>query len=82
MVSLIGFFRDSGGTPIASGILRIRLDAPLFDFAATPDALYTQQGAPFEITNGAIPAINLPESATQQISYEFTLLSNSNSTEF
>lgn len=82
MVLLTGFFRDSGGNPIASGILSIRLDAPLFDFAATPDALYLQQAAEFAITNGAIGTINLVESATQQVSYEFTLLINVQSVEF
>lgn len=82
MVLLTGFFRDSGGVPIQSGILRIRLDAPLFDYSATPDALYIQQATEFAITNGAIPAINLPESATQQITYEFTLLINTQEIEF
>lgn len=82
MVLLTGFFRDSGGSAIASGILRIRLDAPVFDFSATPDALYLQQPAEFAITNGAIGTINLVESATQQVTYEFTLLVNSNQIEF
>lgn len=82
MPLLTGFFKDSGSNPITSGILRIRLDAPMVEFSATVDSLLTQQAAEFAITNGAIPTINIPESATQQITYEFTLFVNTQTVEF
>jgi hypothetical protein len=82
MTLITGTFKDSGGSPIASGALRVRLDAPLIDFTTTPDSLHTRQPREFPIVNGSAGTVNLPQSQTQQITYEFTLISNSTSFEF
>lgn len=82
VTQLVGFFRDSGGNPIASGILRIKLDAPIVDISTSPDALYTPLETDFTITNGAIPTINLVESATQNTTYQFTLFNSSTAYQF
>jgi hypothetical protein len=75
MTLITGTIKDSGGLPIATGILRVKLDAPLVDTSTTPDSLHTQAPREFAITNGALPAIDLPESGARQITYEFTLFS-------
>lgn len=82
MTLITGTFKDSGGTPIASGALRVRLDAPLIDYSTTPDSLHTRQPREFPIVNGSIGTVNLPQSQTQQITYEFTLISNATTYEF
>jgi len=82
MTLITGTFKDSGGSPIASGALRVRLDAPLIDFTTTPDSLHTRQPREFPIVNGSAGTVNLPQSQTQQVTYEFTLISNATSYEF
>lgn len=82
MTLITGTIKDSGGSPIASGILRVKLDAPLIDTSTNPDSLHTQEPREFTITNGALPTINLPESETQQVTYEFTLYSTATVYEF
>ena len=82
MTQLVGLFKDSGGVPIVSGLLRICLDAPLVDISTSPDSTYLQEDAEFGITNGVIPTINLLASNVAQITYEFTLFVNDQQEEF
>ncbi len=74
MTLITGKFLDSGRVPIASGRLRVQLDAPLVDAASTPDGYALQIPRDFVITNGDLETCDLQESATSQTSYTFTLL--------
>jgi hypothetical protein len=72
MPLITGLIKDSGGTLI-DGVLRVRLDAPMVDRSTTPDSLHTSDPREFEIVDGVLPTVNLPESQSQQITYEFTI---------
>lgn len=74
MTLITGIFKDSGGVAIASGVLRVKLDAPLVDVNTVPDTYLLQIEHDFPITSGAIGTVNLKESETAQVSYTFTIL--------
>lgn len=80
MTLIGGIFKDSGGVVISSGILRVKLDAPLTDTATTPQSYNFQIARDFPITNGRLPltgsvqAIDLPQSEVANISYTFLVL--------
>ena len=79
MVLITGIFLDSGGVPIASGGLTVKLDAPIIDVTTVPDSLYTQTERSFPIVNGLLPTIGstqgitLPQTATKNTTYSFTV---------
>jgi len=79
MVLITGIFLDSGGVPIVSGGLTVKLDAPIVDTSTTPDSLYTQTERSFPIVNGLLPTngstqgITLPQTATKNTTYSFTV---------
>lgn len=74
MTLITGIFKNSGGIAIASGILRVKLDAPLIDTETTPDSYLLQIEHDFPIVNGAIAGVDLKESASAQVSYTFSIL--------
>ncbi len=74
MTLIVGTFKDSGGVAIASGVLRVKLNAPLIDTLTEPDSYHLQVERDFPITNGILGTVNLKESATVGISYTFTIL--------
>lgn len=74
MTLITGTFLDSGRQPIASGVLRVQLDAPLIDESPTPDAYALTVPRDFDITNGALAPCDLQESETAGISYTFAIL--------
>jgi len=79
MVLITGIFLDSGSVPIVSGGLTVKLDAPIIDTSTTPDSLYTQTERSFPIVNGLLPTngatqgITLPQTATKNTTYSFTV---------
>jgi len=79
MVLITGIFLDSGSVPIVSGGLTVKLDAPIIDTSTTPDSLYTQTERSFPIANGLLPTngatqgITLPQTATKNTTYSFTV---------
>jgi hypothetical protein len=77
MTLITGTFKDSGQTPLASGVLRVQLNAPLPDSETAPDSYLLALPHDFLITNGALEPCNLKESETAQISYTFSLFRSS-----
>lgn len=73
MTTITGTFKDSGQVPLASGVLRVQLNAPLADADTTPDSYLVTLAHEFAITNGVLATCNLKESQTQQISYTFSV---------
>jgi hypothetical protein len=82
MTLITGQILDSGRIPIASGILKVRLDAPVVDATTAPDSILAQIAREFPIVNGAIGTIDLLESQSRQITYEFSLYQTSEGEEF
>lgn len=72
MVLISGKIEDSGGVGL-SGILRVKLDAPLIDTTDNPDAVQVPATKDFTITAGAI-SISLTQSETAAITYHFQFL--------
>jgi hypothetical protein len=71
---ITGIFKDSGGVAIASGVLRVKLDAPLKDIDTDPDSYHLQVEHDFSITNGVLSPVTVKESQTSNTSYTFTVL--------
>lgn len=73
MTTITGTFKNSGQIPVASGVLRVQLNAPLADADTTPDSYLLTTPHDFTITNGVLEPCNLKESETEQVSYTFTV---------
>lgn len=75
MTVIAGFFKDSGNVAIASGVLRVKLDAPLTDIQTTPDSYLLEIEHDFTITNGVLDGtVTLKESESTGVTYTFTVL--------
>jgi hypothetical protein len=59
---------------IASGVLRVKLDAPLTDTQTTPRSYLLEVERDFPITNGSLGTVDLKESETSGTSYTLTVL--------
>jgi len=75
MTTITGNLTDSGTTALPS-ILRVTLDAPLHDTLASPARLLTTVPAEIDVSSGTF-TIDLPESASSNITYYFELLQRS-----
>ncbi len=73
MTLIQGIFKNSGGVALTSGVVRVRLDAPLSDGLTDPDSYLLPIAHEFAIVNGSA-SFDLKESQTRQVSYEFTVL--------
>lgn len=73
MPTIAGTILDSGNTPIASGILRVQLNAPIIDLTTEPSGYLTAIPHDFTITAGVLLDCELKESETDQISYTFAV---------
>lgn len=85
MTLIVGTYRDAGGVALASGVLRVQLDAPLVDLSTTPSSYDFAIARDYPIVNGAAgvqtggsftPGVNIPQSQTSNVSYTFTVLQN------
>lgn len=79
MTQIVGKILNSARFPV-NGELIVRLDSPLANRAASPDELLTLEPHTFEITNGALTGVDLVESQTQNVTYQFIV--NSISTQY
>lgn len=76
MPTVTATFLDSGNEPIASGVLRVQLNAPLIDPTTNPDGYLVTLPHDFAVTNGVLIDCQLKESESDQVSYTFTLFQN------
>lgn len=70
MTQIEGKILDSARFPI-NGELIVRLDSPLVNRSTSPDELLTLEPHTFDIINGALVGVDLVESQTQNVTYQF-----------
>lgn len=73
MTLITGTIKDSGNV-VMSGQVWVQLDGPLADYGTNPISVLTNQIRKFPFTGGNL-SIDLPESATQNITYFFQVWS-------
>lgn len=73
MTNIVGLLRDSGRLPL-NVTLRVTLDASFVDSSTTPDSFMLPVQRSFPISNGVL-SIDLAQSETSNISYQFEILS-------
>lgn len=69
MTNIVGTIQDSGGTALG-GTLQVKLPSPMTTDTTVPDTVYLPKTKSFTITSGSVN-INLPESETSQLAYNF-----------
>ncbi len=73
MTQITGKIVDSAGFAL-TGELIVTLDAPLVDTSTSPDELHVLAPHTFAIANGLITGLELVESQTRNITYQFSVI--------
>ncbi|BAZ39389.1 hypothetical protein NIES4101_53420 [Calothrix sp. NIES-4101] len=73
MTQIVGKIVDSAGFPV-TGELIVTLDSPLIDTSTNPDELHVLLPHTFTITSGVLTGVDLVESQTRNITYQFSVV--------
>lgn len=80
MTNIVGLQKASGET-LLDGILRVVLDTPIVDRTTTPDSIHSAIVENYIVTAGVVN-INLPQSATYNVTYYFQFITLENITTY